>query len=80
MFRITHSDWTVEGVSLTPVGFLLEPVTPTIDLNLHCPELFTHCISSGDILFAMVFKPHNFELDRKYPTVLNVYGGNIIYI
>lgn len=75
VFRITHSDWTVEGVSLTPVGYLLEPSTPSLDLSLHCPELFTHCISSGDILFAMVFKPHNFEKDKKYPTVLNVYGG-----
>uniref|UniRef100_A0A8D9DS68 Dipeptidyl peptidase 9 n=2 Tax=Cacopsylla melanoneura TaxID=428564 RepID=A0A8D9DS68_9HEMI len=75
VFRITHSDWTVEGVSLSPVGYLLEPATPSIDLSLHCPELFTHCISSGDILFAMVFKPHDFEPDKKYPTVLNVYGG-----
>lgn len=23
----------------------------------------------------MIFKPHNFKPDTKYPTVLNVYGG-----
>jgi dipeptidyl-peptidase 9 len=25
VFRISHTDWTVEGVMLTPVGYLLEP-------------------------------------------------------
>lgn len=25
VFRISHTDWTVEGVTLTPVGYLLEP-------------------------------------------------------
>jgi dipeptidyl-peptidase 9 len=25
VFRISHTDWTVEGVILTPVGYLLEP-------------------------------------------------------
>lgn len=73
VFRITHSDWTVEGVNLTPVGYLLEPSVPETDL--HCPELYTHQISSGDILFAMVFRPHGYQHGHKYPTVLNVYGG-----
>ncbi|MBO8666450.1 S9 family peptidase, partial [Staphylococcus aureus] len=35
----------------------------------------THQISSGDVLFAMVFKPHNFVPGQKYPTILHVYGG-----
>lgn len=42
---------------------------------LQSPTLITHQISSGDILFAMVFKPHNFILGQKYPTILHVYGG-----
>ncbi|KAG8256012.1 dipeptidylpeptidase [Homalodisca vitripennis] len=25
VFRITHSDWSVGGVNLTPIGFILEP-------------------------------------------------------
>jgi len=25
VFRISHTEWTVEGVTLTPVGYLLEP-------------------------------------------------------
>lgn len=73
VFRITHSDWTVDGVNLTPIGYLLES-TP-IEHEHYCPELFTYEISSGHLLYAMVFKPHNFKPDKKYPTVLNVYGG-----
>jgi len=42
---------------------------------LQSPTLVTHQISSGDVLFAMVFKPHNFIPGKKYPTILHVYGG-----
>ncbi|XP_063221671.1 dipeptidyl peptidase 9 [Bacillus rossius redtenbacheri] len=73
VFRISHSDWTVEGVTLTPFGYLLEPSVP--EGEFFCPELYTHQISSGDLLYAMVFKPHCFQAGRKYPTVLNIYGG-----
>lgn len=73
VFRISHTDWTVEGVTLTPVGYLLEPSTP--EGEFYCPELYTHQISSGDLLYAMVFKPHCFQPGIKYPTVLNIYGG-----
>ncbi|CAH1971216.1 unnamed protein product [Acanthoscelides obtectus] len=73
VFRVTHADWTVEGVTLTPVGYLVES-TP-LSNDCYAPDLYTHEISSGHVLYAMVFKPHNFEPGRKYPTVLNVYGG-----
>jgi dipeptidyl aminopeptidase/acylaminoacyl peptidase len=43
--------------------------------EFYCPELYTHQISSGDLLYAMVFKPHCFQPGIKYPTVLNIYGG-----
>jgi dipeptidyl aminopeptidase/acylaminoacyl peptidase len=43
--------------------------------EFYYPELYTHQISSGDILYAMVFKPHCFQPGNKYPTVLNIYGG-----
>jgi dipeptidyl-peptidase 9 len=42
---------------------------------IYSPSIYSPRISSGDILYAMVFKPHNFTLGVKYPTVLNVYGG-----
>lgn len=73
VFRISHSDWTVENISLTPVGYLLEPLNS--ESELFAPEIFTHKISSGDTIYSMIFKPHNFKPDKKYPTILNVYGG-----
>lgn len=72
VYRVTHLDWTVDGVDLLPAGFLLEPRPALVT---YCPALYSHHISSGDLLFAMVLKPHTFEFGRKYPTVVNVYGG-----
>ncbi|XP_065157715.1 dipeptidyl peptidase 9-like [Atheta coriaria] len=73
VFKVTHTDWTVEGVQLTPLGYLLESGPP---LNKkYCPDLFTHTIESGHTLYAMVFKPHGFQQGKQYPTILNVYGG-----
>lgn len=45
------------------------------EADIHYPELFTHQIHSGDIVYAMVFRPHNFQHGAKYPVLLNVYGG-----
>lgn len=73
VFRISHSDWTVEGVTLTPLGYFVD--SPPLVNEVYSPDLYTHEISSGHVLYAMVFKPHNFQPNRKYPTVLNVYGG-----
>ncbi|XP_030751892.1 dipeptidyl peptidase 9 [Sitophilus oryzae] len=73
VFRVDESEWTVEGVNLTPLGYLVE--TPTSVSECYSPDLYTHKISSGHVLYAMVFKPHHFEPDKKYPTILNVYGG-----
>lgn len=42
---------------------------------LVAPELYRYKISSGDVLYAMVFRPHNYKPGVAYPTVLNVYGG-----
>lgn len=71
--QIVNQDWTVDGITLTLIGYLLES-TPAVN-DCYCPELYTHEINSGHVLYAMVFKPHNFEPGRKYPTILNVYGG-----
>jgi len=50
-------------------------VYPAPEAEFYCPELVTHQIASGEVLYAMVFKPHNFMEGQKYPTVLYVYGG-----
>ncbi|CAH1131561.1 unnamed protein product [Ceutorhynchus assimilis] len=73
VFRVTETDWTVEGINLTPLGYLVESSGPINDM--YSPDLYTHQISSGHVLYAMVFKPHNFDPNKKYPTILNVYGG-----
>ncbi|XP_018323379.1 dipeptidyl peptidase 9 isoform X2 [Agrilus planipennis] len=72
VFRVVHTDWTVDGLSLTPIGYILES-GPCVNPSF-LPKLYTHEVS-GQVLYAMVFKPHNFEPHQKYPTVLNVYGG-----
>lgn len=63
----------MESISLTPVGYLLEPSTP--ESELFAPEIYTYKISSGDTMYSMIFKPHNFQPGARYPTILNVYGG-----
>uniref|UniRef100_A0A0A9VTT3 Dipeptidyl peptidase 8 n=1 Tax=Lygus hesperus TaxID=30085 RepID=A0A0A9VTT3_LYGHE len=78
VFRIGHTDSTVEGVTLTPIGHLVEPQVP--EQPLRFPELYSHEISSGDVLYAMVFRPYGAVPGIKYPTVLNVYGGPEVQI
>ncbi|XP_050313592.1 dipeptidyl peptidase 9 isoform X2 [Anthonomus grandis grandis] len=73
VFRVDENEWTVEGVTLTPLGYLVE--SPGAICEMYSPTLYTYEIHSGQILYAMVFKPHNFTPDKKYPTILNVYGG-----
>ncbi|KAH8419166.1 hypothetical protein KR222_007338 [Zaprionus bogoriensis] len=62
----------VNGIQISLVGFLHEGGKPEPQ---YCPQIFRPQLPSGDIVYAMVFKPHNYQLGVKYPTVLNVYGG-----
>lgn len=39
------------------------------------PEIFDFPGKSGFQLYGMVYKPHNLQAGKKYPTVLFVYGG-----
>ncbi|XP_063709274.1 dipeptidyl peptidase 9 [Culicoides brevitarsis] len=74
VIKIAHDDEIegVDSINLVSMGILLENSTPK---KIYSPIIYTPKISSGDILYAMVFKPHNFKLGVKYPTILNVYGG-----
>lgn len=74
VIKIGHDDEIdgVDSINLVSMGILLENPTPK---KIYSPIIYTPKISSGDILYAMVFKPHNFKLGVKYPTILNVYGG-----
>ncbi|XP_043933383.1 dipeptidyl peptidase 8 [Protopterus annectens] len=39
------------------------------------PEIFSFESKSGFTLYGMIYKPHNLQPGKKYPTVLYVYGG-----
>ncbi|BFF88851.1 dipeptidyl peptidase 9 [Drosophila madeirensis] len=62
----------VNGIQISLMGYLHEGGKPEPQ---YCPQIFRPQLPSGDIVYAMVYKPHNFEMGVKYPTVLNVYGG-----
>uniref|UniRef100_A0A182W2T1 Peptidase S9 prolyl oligopeptidase catalytic domain-containing protein n=1 Tax=Anopheles minimus TaxID=112268 RepID=A0A182W2T1_9DIPT len=76
LIRISHDTSTsseIDKLMLISVGYLAEG-GPSENTQYN-PTIYSPQISTGDVLYAMVFKPHNFMLGVKYPTVLNVYGG-----
>lgn len=76
--RLVHTNEMdcLDGIELQSIGFLFEGGNATAtQLQKFSPSLFSKQISSGDQLFAMVFRPHNYRHGQRYPTVLNVYGG-----
>ena len=46
-----------------------------LETNLAAPEICSHRLTSGEEVYAMIYKPINFNPNKKYPTILNVYGG-----
>lgn len=64
----------VNSLQLSSLGHLLKGGAP--ENFQYCPTIYTEQLKDGsETIYAMVFKPHNFKLGVKYPTVLNVYGG-----
>jgi dipeptidyl-peptidase-4 len=46
------------------------------DLHLQAPELFTYKAADGKTdLYGMLYKPSNFDPNKKYPLLVDVYGG-----
>lgn len=67
---------SVDNIDVRTIGYLFEGGMPqSVQLQKFSPSIYSRHLESGDLLFAMVFKPHNFKLGQRYPTVLNVYGG-----
>lgn len=60
-------------VNVQALGYFLEP-TP-LPSSYRQPELFSHRLQSGHLIYGMLFKPPNMKLGEKYPTVLTIYGG-----
>lgn len=50
---------SVDGIELTTLGYLM---VGNYDNSEYTPMIYSPKISSGDTLYAMVFKPHNFKL------------------
>ncbi|XP_045621512.1 dipeptidyl peptidase 8 isoform X2 [Procambarus clarkii] len=81
VLRITPHDAQNSSDNLVWVSVLGDLVNETLSEGLReikslvVPEVFTTRINSGDSIYSMVFKPHNFSPGRKYPTVLCIYGG-----
>ncbi|TRY69188.1 hypothetical protein TCAL_12071 [Tigriopus californicus] len=73
VFRISHGDSSVESISLNPMGWILQP--KSLDCDYQCPEIFSHEISSGDLIYGMIFKPYTIKPGVRYPVILNIYGG-----
>lgn len=66
----------VNNIEMRTIGYLFEGGLPqNVQLQRFSPSIYSRHLESGDLLYAMVFKPHNFKPGFKYPTVLNVYGG-----
>lgn len=63
---------SVDDVQIACMGSLLEGSQADPQ---YCPQIYRPQLPSGDHIYSMVFKPHNFQVGVKYPTVLYVYGG-----
>jgi dipeptidyl-peptidase 9 len=45
------------------------------EFPLPVPEICSYRLDTGQQLFVMIYKPVNFDPNKKYPTILNIYGG-----
>ncbi|OXA52726.1 dipeptidyl peptidase 9 isoform X2 [Folsomia candida] len=71
--RVHYTDSSIHGVTLEPLSYLAEP--PNVDPSFSFPDIYCYQNEYGDDLYAMVYKPFDFDPKKKYPTILNVYGG-----
>ncbi|GBM27063.1 Dipeptidyl peptidase 8 [Araneus ventricosus] len=55
------------------LGYFIEP--SALPSSYRQPELFSHRLQSGHLIYGMLFKPPNMRVGEKYPTVLTIYGG-----
>ena len=44
-------------------------------MNFPLPNIFHHQISSGHVLYSIMYQPPGLDPHKKYPVVLNIYGG-----
>ena len=71
LFKIEHS---IEGqIKSKKMGAISK--APVLSEEYKPPSLFDYVSESGTKMCGMVYKPHNYEPGKKYPTVMFVYGG-----
>uniref|UniRef100_A0A8C0UFZ2 dipeptidyl-peptidase IV n=1 Tax=Cyanistes caeruleus TaxID=156563 RepID=A0A8C0UFZ2_CYACU len=78
LYRLSGSE--DDQSCVTPHAFLLKPgsLFPPMAGPLPDyipPEVFSFESSTGFTLYGMMYKPHNLQPGKKYPTVLFIYGG-----
>ncbi|XP_054752150.2 dipeptidyl peptidase 9-like [Lytechinus pictus] len=74
---VNRLEWSTTGSLGVSMKELFKLMLPhTMPFPFVPPELFTYKNSStGDDMYGLLFKPHNIEPGKQYPTVQFVYGG-----
>ncbi|CAK8694929.1 dipeptidyl peptidase 9-like [Clavelina lepadiformis] len=68
--------YTVKVYNLSPRPIaVVNMMEPSISPEYVPPELFSFTNSSGDLIHGIYYKPRDIIPEKKYPTVLFVYGG-----
>jgi dipeptidyl-peptidase 9 len=80
IFQIVYSDNEKElpskAVAIYDVRLPNELLAPlSVSFPISPPEFFDFVSSRGEKIFGCFYKPPNYEHNKRYPTVLYVYGG-----
>ncbi|CAG7837410.1 unnamed protein product [Allacma fusca] len=79
LFSIQYTSAQIGGIIFEPITYIVSrPMVmyPEIESVLVAPDICTYYQQdTGLILYAMIYRPFNFVPGKKYPTILNIYGG-----
>ena len=53
----------------------INPFLDECDMCFPLPTILHHQISTGQTMYSIMYQPPNLDVRRKYPVVLNIYGG-----
>jgi len=69
-----NNDNNVDNIQFQRLGWLL-PQRDECDMCFPLPDIMHREISSGQTLYSIMYHPPNLDVRRKYPVILNIYGG-----
>lgn len=76
VYRLVQNGLKPVDLKTESLGYLLEPPSMSLsEFEYLQPELFSHSLKSGHTIYGMIFKPPFMQSNKKYPTVLTIYGG-----